>query len=223
MSRINSKTSPRNKPYDEEVWFEETISEDPDIASGVERVQYDAYDAAFTKLMTEQFPHLTNTNYISSPESDSKINKNDKFTFRPPTPPKNISENSLDSLERSSDTTSLDIGDGKFEYISKHTERDMLVNAWQAISQTNLWVFVSEPIDSFMWSNDPRIEVISEKMVELGYNGHSGISFGTTMRNMQYLAQHGEKKFKELFNRKNDFDEVKEARYKKLLDYMGGY
>jgi hypothetical protein len=37
------------------------------------------------------------------------------------------------------------------------------------------------------------------------------------------LAQHGEKKFKELFNRKNDFDEVKEARYKKLLDYMGGY
>jgi hypothetical protein len=99
----------------------------------------------------------------------------------------------------------------------------MFINAWQAISQTNLWDFVAQDIDSFMWSNDPRIEVISEKMGELGYNGHSGSSFGSTMRNMQYLAQHGEKKFKDLFNRKNVIDEVKEAREKKLLDYMGGY
>ena len=179
MSSMNTEFSPKNKPYDEEVLFEEAISEDLEIAAGVERVRDDSYDAA--------------------------------FTLRPPTPPKNTSK------------YCSTIGDGKFEYISKHTEREMLVNAWQAITQTNLWDFVSEPIDSFMWSSDQRIEAISEKMVELGYNGHSGISFGSTMRNMQYLAQHGENKFKELFNRKNDFDEVKEARERKLLDYMGGY
>jgi hypothetical protein len=68
------------------------------------RRQEDAYDIAFTKKMVEQFPHLTNPNYISSPDSDTK--KCDAFTFRPPTPPKNTSESSLDSLDRSSDTNS---------------------------------------------------------------------------------------------------------------------
>jgi hypothetical protein len=33
-------------------------------------------------------------------------------------------------------------------------------------------------------------------MVELGYNGHSGSSFGYTMRAMQYIAQNGEEKYK---------------------------
>jgi hypothetical protein len=226
-TQINNELSPKNKPYDEEVWFEETTSEDLEIASGVERDIDDAYDATFIKLMTEQFPHLTNPNYISSPDSDGKTSKNEVFTFRPPTPPKNTSESSLDSLEWSNDTNCSNIGDGKFEYISNHNDREMLVNAWQSISQTNLWDFVREPIESFMWSNDPRIEVISEKMEELGYHEHSGSSFGITMRNMQYLAQNGENKFKQLFIGKNDSDEVEEdsdieAREKKLLEYMGG-
>jgi hypothetical protein len=173
---MNTELSPKNKPYDEEVWLEETTSEDLEIASGVERVQHDA-----------------------------------AFTFRPPTPPKNTSE------------YCSTIGDGKFKYVTNKSNREMLENAWQAISQTHLWDFVAQDIDSFMWSNDPRIEVISEKMEELGYNGHSGTSFGSTMRSMQYLAKHGENKFKEMFIEKNDSDEVKEAREKKLLDYMAGY
>jgi hypothetical protein len=119
---------------------------------------------------------------ITSEELEEAANNIDDaydaaFTIRPPTPPKNI-------------------GDGKFDYISNHNVREMFINAWQAISQTNLWDFIAEDINSFMWSNDPRIQVISEKMEELGYNGHSGSSFGSTMRNMQYLAQHGENKFK---------------------------
>jgi hypothetical protein len=51
-------------------------------------------------------------------------------------------------------------------------------------------------IESFMWSDDPRVDIINAKMVELGYNGHSGASFGYTMRRMQYLARNGEEKFK---------------------------
>jgi len=210
---MNTELSPKNKPYDEEVWFEETTSEDLEIASGDERVQDDAYDDAFTNLMVEQFPHLTNPNYISSPDSDTK--KCDVFTFRPPTPPKNTSETSLDSLDRSSDINCSNIGNGKFEYISNHNDREMFINAWQAISQTNLWDFVRTHIYPFALSSDQRVEVIGEKMIELGYDRHSGSSFGSTLRHMQHLAIHGEKQFKKLYTeRRKD----KEAIEKYLLE-----
>lgn len=203
-----------NKPYDEEVWLEEATSEDLEDAANIEREYEDAYDAAFTNLMVEKFPHLTNTNYISSPDSDTK--KSDVFVFRPQTPPKNNSETSLDSLDRSSDTNystnTINIGNGKFEYVSNKFKREMLVNAWQSITQTNMWDFVKQDIESFMWSKDPRIDIISEKMEELGYSGHSGCSFGCTMRNMQHLAKNGENKFKQMFNGNDiEVEEIEEA------------
>jgi hypothetical protein len=37
-------------------------------------------------------------------------------------------------------------------------------------------------------------------MVELGYDGHSGCSFGYTMRIMQYIAKYGEEKYKKDYN-----------------------
>jgi hypothetical protein len=48
-----------------------------------------------------------------------------------------------------------------------------------------------------MFSNDPRVKIIYDKIEELGYTGHSGSSFGCTMRTMQYIATYGEKKFRE--------------------------
>lgn len=88
------------------------------------------------------------------------------------------------------------LGNGQFEYVKDKWTREMLINAWQAINQTELWDFVKEDIDSFMFSHDPRVTIIGNKMEELGYRGHSGASFGCTMRNIQYLAEHGEEKFK---------------------------
>jgi nanoRNase/pAp phosphatase (c-di-AMP/oligoRNAs hydrolase) len=88
------------------------------------------------------------------------------------------------------------LGNGQFEYVEDIWTREMLINAWQAITTTELWDFVKEDIDSFMFSSDPRVTRIYNKMEELGYGGHSGASFGCTMRNMQYLAEHGEEKFK---------------------------
>jgi hypothetical protein len=87
---------------------------------------------------------------------------------------------------------------GNFEYVTDISEREMLINAWQAITMTENWNFVKQPIESFSWSNDPRINIISNKMVELGYDRHSGSSFGYTMRAMQYIAQNGEDKYKEM-------------------------
>jgi len=88
------------------------------------------------------------------------------------------------------------IGNGNFEYVKEKRSRDLLVNAWQAISLTEMWDFVKQPIDSFVWTSDPRTEIITKKMSELGFNEHSSTSFGWTMRTMQYIAQHGEEKFK---------------------------
>ena len=85
---------------------------------------------------------------------------------------------------------------GKFEYVSE-LDRLMFVNAWQAITLTENWDFMKNNIESFMWSNDKIIDIISKKMVELGYNRHSRASFNYTMRRMQYVAQNGEHKFKE--------------------------
>lgn len=102
----------------------------------------------------------------------------------PPLPPLNI------------DIHISQIGDGKFEYIKSNHERMMLANAFEAISSTNNWDFVNRNIDSFMFSSDERTKQIYNKMEELGFYGHSGCSFGITMRNMQFLIQNGENAFK---------------------------
>lgn len=98
----------------------------------------------------------------------------------------------------------MSIGNGNFDYVPNLWDREMYENAWQAITQTNMWDFVAQNIDSFTFSLDPRIDIISEKMEELGYNAHSGISFGRTMRQMQYLVRNGEDKFKLCFEHISD-------------------
>ena len=100
------------------------------------------------------------------------------------------------------------IGNGNFDYISDLWNREMLENAWQAITLTNMWDFVKQDIDSFMFSLDPRLDIIGEKMAEIGYNGHSGISFGRTMRQMQYLVKYGEEQFKECFKVVPSYEQI---------------
>jgi hypothetical protein len=90
---------------------------------------------------------------------------------------------------------------GKFDYIRETSYKARLVNAFQAITQTETWHFVAKPCESFMSSEDPLIWVITNKMEELGYNCHSGSSFGCTMRDMQYIAQNGEQAFKDVYLR----------------------
>ena len=93
------------------------------------------------------------------------------------------------------------LGPGQFEYINNKHEREMYVNAWQAITLTENWDFVKADIESFMWSENPKIDIIGSKMSELGYHCHSGSSFGFIMRKMQYIARNGEKKFKEDYSK----------------------
>ena len=46
-----------------------------------------------------------------------------------------------------------------------------------------------------MLNNDYEVKTIYRKIEELGYTGHSGFSFSWTLRQMQYIAQYGEKKY----------------------------
>lgn len=92
---------------------------------------------------------------------------------------------------------------GEFKYIRDKHERFMLVNAWEAITLTETWDFMEQPIDSFMFSHDPKVTIICNKMSELGYDGHSGSSFGYVMRAMQYIARHGEHKFYDEYMKKS--------------------
>lgn len=87
---------------------------------------------------------------------------------------------------------------GEFKYIKSSHSRDMLQNAYKAITQTETWDFVKKDIDSFMCSTNPEIWIITKKMVDLGYDAHSGFSFGWTMRQMQFIAKNGEKEFKKI-------------------------
>ena len=85
--------------------------------------------------------------------------------------------------------------EGNFDYIPWY-DRDVYANAWQAITVTETWEFVKNyDVGSFMLSTDPRVHMIASKMVELGYDGHSGSSFGCIMRVMQYIAKYGEQQF----------------------------
>ena len=134
----------------------------------------------------------------------------ENISLLPPSPPTVLEESNVLQLIHPDLTDQNNIGTqehvrcqdnfipGNFEYVTDNSEREILINAWQAITMTENWNFVKQPIESFSWSNDPRINIISNKMVELGYNGHSGSSFGYTMRAMQYIAQNGEEKYKEM-------------------------
>jgi hypothetical protein len=84
-----------------------------------------------------------------------------------------------------------------FNYVNDTSCREMLLNAYQAIQLTETWDFMKNDIYSYMWDKNPEIRIISNKMSELGYNCHSGSSFGWTMREMQFIAQNGLEAHKE--------------------------
>ena len=89
------------------------------------------------------------------------------------------------------------ITDAEFNTIPDKHSRFMLINAHQAITLTESWGYMRtfSSNQSFMFSNSPTISTITKKMSQLGYDGHSGSSFGWTMRQMEFLAKNGKQAF----------------------------
>jgi hypothetical protein len=89
------------------------------------------------------------------------------------------------------------ISDAEFNYnIYDSNNRTMLKNAHGAITLAEGWDWIRNfNGHSFMFSNDAMIGKINKNMVSLGYDGHSGSSYGWTMRCMEYLAKNGKEAF----------------------------
>ena len=118
-----------------------------------------------------------------------------EMNILPPSPPNNSSIISPLEHQQNDDMFIF----GKFIYVKDDNKKEMLQNAWTAITQLDLWDYMKRDTDSYMMSSDKEINIITEKMAELGYDGHSGASFGWTMRQMQYIAQHGEDDFMDTY------------------------
>ena len=77
-----------------------------------------------------------------------------------------------------------------FSYLNNQNYQEMFLNAYQAIELTEMWNFMKQDIDSYMWSRSNEVRIISNKMSELGYNFHSGSSISLTLREMQFIAKY---------------------------------
>ena len=94
----------------------------------------------------------------------------------------------------------MDVGDGKFDFMNDPLV-PYLVNAHWAITECELWDWLrtyDAPIDKgFMFSTTPERERMNAKMLEQSIaQGHSGCSYGYTMRVMEYIAKYGYEKYK---------------------------
>ena len=90
---------------------------------------------------------------------------------------------------------------GQFDYIKNNSEKRMLQTAYQAINILELWDYMKQNPgpNGFTFSHDVRVRKIYNKIEELGYQGHSGSSFGCTLRDMQIIAQKGEKEYRKMY------------------------
>ena len=85
-----------------------------------------------------------------------------------------------------------------FEFITSTSDRRMYETAFNAITQLELWPYMRNfQGASFMFSDSPEVDRIYEKIENLGYAGHSGASFGFTMRTMEFIAKHGLQRFEQ--------------------------
>lgn len=78
---------------------------------------------------------------------------------------------------------------GDFAWMKNKWDADMLKDMWDAVTAADAWAFMkTDPGDGgFMFSRDPMIDKISAHVKK----GHSGASFGMTMRVIQGIARNG--------------------------------
>ena len=85
-----------------------------------------------------------------------------------------------------------------FDFVTNENHRKMFETALTAITHLELWEFMRNfpENDSFMFSSSQEVDQIYRKIEELGYTGHSGASFGCTMRAMELIGKKGIDKFR---------------------------
>jgi hypothetical protein len=116
-----------------------------------------------------------------------------------PEPPKNTHPDIIPPLPPQSHIYTIE--DITFiNNISDISIRDMIKNGYEAVCLCNAWDWLKNfNEESFQTSKNPIIWVITGQMETLGFYGHSGYSFGYTMRALELLAKHGKDKFLEKY------------------------
>lgn len=95
---------------------------------------------------------------------------------------------------------------GGFEF-ADNWSRPYYKSAHQAISRCELWnwlqTYKPEEGRGFMFAtNVPELDRLNEEMEKDPVNGgHSGASYGCTMRSMEFIAKNGYQAFKKEFNK----------------------
>ena len=88
-------------------------------------------------------------------------------------------------------------GNGMFEFVKSNNDRDYYKSAHKAITTCELWNWLRnhefEEGQGFMFANNvPEVKCINSEMYKDPINsGHSGSSYGYTMRQMEYIAKYG--------------------------------
>jgi len=80
---------------------------------------------------------------------------------------------------------------GDFSFIRDVSSREMAQDVYKAVQAAEAWDLMKEEPEAgkgYMFSSDPRYKVVQDKME---YMGHSGSSYGWTMRQAQFIAQKG--------------------------------
>ena len=95
-------------------------------------------------------------------------------------------------------------GDGEFDFIQNERNRIFYKNAHKAISDCELWDwlrdFIVDEKKGFMFSDTVELQMIKDKMMVASSvsSAHSGSTYGSTMRTMDFIAKNGYEEFKEL-------------------------
>ena len=79
-----------------------------------------------------------------------------------------------------------------FGFLTDSSTREMIESAYKAIDRVEGWYLLRNFRDeSFMFTNDLRINDLMTKVSDEYSGGHSGASMGCTMRHMEYIAKNG--------------------------------
>jgi len=81
----------------------------------------------------------------------------------------------------------------KFNFVSNNMERIVLIDAYEAVNDMNLWDYLKEnTFESFTYYKGPYKQLHEELLEKADKsNFHSGASYGITMRNMERIAKEG--------------------------------
>ena len=90
----------------------------------------------------------------------------------------------------------MDYSFGDFSFINDQLTRQTLEHDFKVINEygKEAWYafYIHDPYKSFIY--DSKSEILSEVSDKL-YPGHSGASYGLSMRTFEYIAKHGWDKY----------------------------